>query len=98
MYGRFWVSTEGRMVLPDGVVVDAELFGDGVHRPVLGVEQAADLGALRGRDHGRGSRDSGPPTLKRLRRTRSTSSHRLLATGRDRSVRRTSRIPRFLMI
>ena len=35
--------------------MDAELGGDGVEAPVLGVEEAADLRVQLGRDHGRGS-------------------------------------------
>ena len=36
---------------PDGVVMDAEGVGDGADRPVLGVEEAPDLGPLQQRDH-----------------------------------------------
>src|SRR5690606_15268012 len=42
----------------DRLMMDAEVGGDGAHAPVLGVVEAADLGALRGADHGgRGTRD-----------------------------------------
>ncbi len=59
----------------DGVVVDAELAGDGAHLPMLGVEEAADLGlALLGERHGNTSRSEmrsrsrkspGPPRRRR---------------------------------
>ncbi len=39
----------------DGLVVDPEGVGDGADRPVLGVEEAADLGALEQGDHARAS-------------------------------------------
>ena len=35
----------------DGLMVDADGVGDGADRPVLGVEEAADLGALEQGDH-----------------------------------------------
>src|SRR5206468_11136101 len=40
---------------PDGVVMHAELRGDGVEPPVLGVEEPADLRVQLRRDHGCGS-------------------------------------------
>src|SRR5262249_21498484 len=39
----------------DGLVMDAEGVGDGADRPVFGVEEAADLGALEQGDHRRPS-------------------------------------------
>jgi len=44
---------------PDGVGMDAEHAGDGADAPMLGVEEAANLGVLLGRDHRGPSSPSG---------------------------------------
>ena len=60
----------------DRLTVEAELGRDGPHLPVLGVVQAPDLGALRGRDHPSSSsprgaaRASAPATGSSARRPR----------------------------